>query len=139
MHCAPTIRNYKRLNQIALLSFLIILFSFTAASGQTPSWEWMNRVGSTSNDQGKSIARDKDGNYYVAADFAGTITVGSSSYTSYGGIDVVVIKYNAAGQLQWSRQILSDSPTLPVHSWARGFNTDPLPWPILPPTALRSF
>lgn len=118
MHCPLTIQTHKKLNQSALLSILFVLLFFASANGQTPTWEWMSRVGSTSNDQGKSITRDKDGNYYVAADFAGTISVGAASYTSFGGIDVVVIKYNAAGQLQWSRQMGSTGDDAATHIYA---------------------
>ena len=58
--------------------------------------QWQRRLGGSSFDNGRSIAVDGSGNVYVAAD--------STSSGGFGAYDVIVVKYNTSGTLQWQRR-----------------------------------
>ena len=48
---------------------------------------------------------DIDGNTYVLTDFTGTVSVGNYTFTSYGASDILLVKYNTAGSVQWARRM----------------------------------
>lgn len=60
-----------------------------------------NTIGSdaSSNDYGASVAMDAQGNVFVAAE-----TTGSLGETFAGGRDIVLVKANSSGTLQWIKQ-----------------------------------
>ncbi|MBO2009227.1 hypothetical protein [Hymenobacter negativus] len=72
------------------------------AEAQVPDWQWAASGGSPASGQG--IARAADGSYTVAGRFQGTLTVGGQSLASWGGDDVLLIQYDAAGQVRWAKQ-----------------------------------
>lgn len=53
---------------------------------------------------GYGIAVDALGNCYLAGQFSGTNTVGGTNLTSRGSSDVMLLKYNANGDLLWAQQ-----------------------------------
>lgn len=66
-------------------------------------------IGNTGSDNAYSIAADASGNYYVAGSFEfyvdmdpGPLTM---NFTSVGGIDGFLAKYNSAGVFQWAISI----------------------------------
>jgi hypothetical protein len=61
---------------------------------------WTRQLGTSTTDRSFGIAADKLGNVF----FSGT-TLGNLAGTNAGGSDVVLGKYNAAGTLQWTRQL----------------------------------
>jgi hypothetical protein len=65
---------------------------------------WGRQLGSTAYDRGYSVAVDSLGNAYIAGATEGTITGPNGS--AAGGF---LMKYNAAGDLQWVQQLV-DSP-----------------------------
>jgi len=77
--------------------------------------------GSSSNDYGKSIILDKDGNAYTTGSFHGTISLdakGKGEKTSLGGIgddtDIYLAKYDKYGEYIWGFSLGSigyDAPT----------------------------
>lgn len=56
--------------------------------------QWAHTWGGTSDESFSSVATDSSGNAYFA---------GSTSSFGAGGVDVLLTKYNSAGQLVWSR------------------------------------
>jgi hypothetical protein len=75
----------------------------------TPAWaqkfDWTKKIANTT---GKTaVVTDKAGNSYVLTSFSGTIALGNSNFTSYGGTDLFLIKYNPNGSLSWLRRISS--------------------------------
>ncbi|MBJ6761954.1 SBBP repeat-containing protein [Myxococcaceae bacterium JPH2] len=63
--------------------------------------QWTRQVGATSQDTiGRRAAADASGNVYVS----GWTTGGLDGNTRIGGQDFFVVKYNAAGVKQWTRQ-----------------------------------
>jgi len=67
--------------------------------------QWTKLLGTSSKDYGYGVAVDGDGNIYVA----GTTEGSMDGNTSAGGEDIFLVKYNAAGTLQWIRQMGSST------------------------------
>lgn len=80
--------------------FTIALFS---AFSQT--FQWVQNIGGTGEDNGYSIATDNWGFVYVAGSFSGTTDfdpgTGNTSLSSEGLTDAFVAKYNSDGSLIW--------------------------------------
>ena len=67
--------------------------------------EWTKQLGSASSDFANGVATDSSGNVYVA----GATYGGLDGNTSAGNADLFVVKYNASGSKQWTRQLGSSS------------------------------
>lgn len=70
---------------------------------------WARRFGGEGADQAMAVAPLSDGGCLVAGAFTGTITVqGATSNTvipePYGGLDILVIRYDSLGRPIWSRR-----------------------------------
>jgi hypothetical protein len=72
----------------AIQSFTLTVASFT------------KRLGTTNSDYGQEVAVDASGNVYIAG-----YTSGSMDGPSSGGYDMFLVKYDAAGTRQWTRQL----------------------------------
>ncbi|HEX5400515.1 MAG TPA: SBBP repeat-containing protein [Verrucomicrobiae bacterium] len=81
-----------------------------AASAQTSSFQWAQRVASYGSwpegEPNIGLALDTNDNCYVTGFFEGTNDFGGITLTnqSAGGSDVFVAKYNSTGALQWVQQ-----------------------------------
>lgn len=80
-------------------------FLFISLFSQRNDLLWLQHVTGTGTSVPVSVVIDAAGNHYVAGNFATTITIGSTNYTSAGGQDIYVIKYNNQGQVLWVRTI----------------------------------
>ena len=78
---------------------------FVARYSNSGQHRWSRREGSTSRDQGRSIAVDGSGNIVLGAYFEGAINVGGTSLSSKGSVDGAIVKYSASGTPQWARGI----------------------------------
>ena len=58
--------------------------------------QWQRTLGGTNGDIGYEIAVDSSGNVYVA---------GESNGTGAGGMEALIVKYNASGTIQWQRTL----------------------------------
>jgi hypothetical protein len=65
---------------------------------------WTASFGGSGIDKGAAIALDNSGNVYVAIAFESSITLGISSFTSFGLRDILIAKYSPAGNLLWAQQ-----------------------------------
>lgn len=61
---------------------------FVAKLDTDGNYLWALKAGGTSSDYGNAIARDGNGNIYVAGYFSGTATFGTSTLTSIGSSDI---------------------------------------------------
>ncbi|MCH7535029.1 MAG: SBBP repeat-containing protein, partial [Bacteroidetes bacterium] len=89
---------------------LIVFFFFSqSVFAQTVNLEWVNSIGATSWDYGRSITTDNLGNVYVTGNFQGTADfdpgAGFFNLTSKGGWDIFIQKLNADGNLIWAKSI----------------------------------
>ena len=81
---------------------------------------WAKQAGGTDNDAGSGIAVDANKNSYVTGYFNGTATFGTNQFTSFGGNDIFIAKYDTSGNCIWAKQvggIYSD--------WGYGISIDP--------------
>jgi hypothetical protein len=82
--------------------------AFLAKYSQTGSLLWVQKIGGSSNDQGRSVVFDANGICTVAGNFGGTITLGASSITaSPGASSVFIAKYDGL-----SASIIEESNSL---------------------------
>ncbi len=74
--------------------------AFIAKLNYDGNWIWAKNVGSTADDEGKSISFF-NGNIYLSGNYSATFNVGDTTFTNQGGKDIFLIKYNPAGNLLW--------------------------------------
>lgn len=73
--------------------------------------QWTAQIGGTSGESGRDIATDSDGNVFVLGYFASTPTIYNKDGTSYGTLtsagsnDILLVKYNSSGTVQWATRI----------------------------------
>ena len=77
--------------------------------------EWTRQIGTASSDIGNGVTTDSSGNIYVTGNTLG----GLDGNTNAGGNDIFLMKYNATGVKQWTRQIGTASD-----DYGRGVTTD---------------
>ncbi|UQA56674.1 MopE-related protein [Polyangium aurulentum] len=63
---------------------------------------WSKRVGDAVEQRALAVAVDNMGNTFATGQFAGTVTFGGSNFTSGGGDDGFVVKYDATGNHVYS-------------------------------------
>jgi hypothetical protein len=75
-----------------------------------PEFPWLQRAGSTGDDQALALAMDAQTNLYLAGHFSGTALFTNGIYgtnvslVSTGATDIFLTKHNAAGKLLWARR-----------------------------------
>ncbi len=84
----------------SLLVFLVIPF-IVKAQISFPVFQWTERVGGSNVDVIKKVTTDDNGNVYVIGEFKQTIHFNTNDYTSLGGSDVFIAKFNADGTAIW--------------------------------------
>ena len=62
---------------------------------------WMQSFGDTSEDYGRGVAMDPNGNTFVVGEINGTADFGCGSATSHGGKDIFVVSYDPKGACRW--------------------------------------
>ncbi len=91
-------------SNLTLLFILLTALPFTLANAGTPTWLWASGVGGLSGEIATGVATDAQGNTYVTGYFGSTsLTIGSTTLTNAGSIDMLVIKYDPYGNVLWAR------------------------------------
>lgn len=90
-----------------LLLLLIGLISFSFLNAQ--DFEWAKSTGGSGFEHAYAIALDNSGNAYITGTFTGMIDFdpgpGTDNYTSAGGDDIFISKYDSLGNYIWTKQI----------------------------------
>ncbi|GAB3837571.1 hypothetical protein GCM10028821_37860 [Hymenobacter jeollabukensis] len=83
---------------------LLLLIGARPGLAQGLPWQWVRTQNSATGQVIVSSADvDAGGNVYVAGFYGGTLTLSGDAHPPRGNGDMYVAKYNAQGQLQWSR------------------------------------
>jgi len=82
------------------LFFLMLVVYSYGVSAQLPNLKWLQSV----HMDVRSMITDADDNLYVAGDLEGTCVMGNDTLVSKR-IDVVIVKYDTAGNFLWYKQI----------------------------------
>ena len=70
---------------------------------------WARSIGDTLYETGVSLATDNDGNVYMAGRYSSpAIVSGSDTLLNAGGFDMMLVKYNASGTVEWVKTANSD-------------------------------
>ena len=89
------------------LFILIALCTITYSFGQQANFEWAKQMGSSFNENGRSIKVDASGNVYTTGRFYGTVDFdpgpGTNNLTAQGGADVFVQKLDPSGNFLWAK------------------------------------
>lgn len=80
----------------------VLLIICTNSFAQLATYDWSNRIGTTST--AKKSLIDGSGNIYVWVTAVAPITIGSTTYTNTA-YDNYLVKYNNAGNIIWSKEI----------------------------------
>ena len=78
--------------------------AFLAKYNPAGNLQWMRQLGTVGGDQSRSIAIDGADNAYISG-----FTSASLDGLNAGGYDAFLIKYDPAGNLQWTRQLGTSS------------------------------
>jgi len=77
---------------------------FITKLDENGNWLWTKQAGGIYDDLGLGIATDSSGNCYVTGCFGATITCGTTSLTSSGNFDVLIVKLDTNGNWLWAKQ-----------------------------------
>lgn len=95
---------------IVSLLYILYICPFNIISAQySVDWQWHNAYGANGAEFGEKVIMDTDGNFYVSAQFEGTIDVDPGTATvnlvSSGGLDCAIICYDGDGNYVWAKRI----------------------------------
>jgi hypothetical protein len=96
----PARRCSRRLARLALSLFLAGSFTPYATAAEPPDILWSRQIGTSTHDYSRGVAVDVAGNAYITGG-----TWGSLGGTNAGYDDAFLTRYDANGNLAWSRQI----------------------------------
>ncbi|MBS4065692.1 MAG: T9SS type A sorting domain-containing protein [Chitinophagaceae bacterium] len=95
------------------LLFICWLMVPGAINAQSPTLQWAKKMGSTSNEEGRSVAVDASGNIYTTGTFSGTVDFnpgpGTYNLTSGGYSDAFITKLDASGNFVWAKSLTGNA------------------------------
>jgi hypothetical protein len=71
---------------------------------------WANNCPGSVNAVGYGVACDASGNVFLAGYFSGSVTVGTQTLVSAGGVDILLVKYSSNGSIIWAANIGGAGP-----------------------------
>lgn len=105
----------KNMKQLLSISFILM---YGLMFAQTPSLNWANSIGNSSDKNSNAIAVDTSGNSYITGYFSGTMDfnpgAGVYNMTAKGSFDLFTYKLDASGNFVWAIQLSSDTVTASV-------------------------
>jgi hypothetical protein len=110
------------MKHLSLFGLLALAFS-TTATAQHPEFLRAERLGGPNNDRMSAVDLDASGNSYGVHNFTGSVSLDINnetvSFTSNGQRDILVIKKNTLGHVEWAQQFggpSNDEVTSIAHS-----------------------
>ena len=112
-----TMKFFKIIFPFCAITFVLIISLFglskpNKAYAEINKYGWTRTFGGTTDDYGRDVVNDKNGNVYTTGYFAGsnvefnTTGSGTSDLKSSNGLrDIYLIKYSSDGSYGWSRTI----------------------------------
>lgn len=82
---------------------LILICIALPARGQMPPHLWSSLYGGNGDDNSWAMATDSDGNVLISSEFNGTIDFGGGTFTSAGGTDIYLARFDINGNHLWSK------------------------------------
>ena len=80
--------------------------AFIVKYSSTGSVIWAKRAGSTGDEIFHSVTSDNNNNIYVTGWYNSiSLTIGSTALSNSGGIDILVAKYDANGNVIWAKRV----------------------------------
>ena len=76
---------------------------FLAKVDASGSLSWARAFGTINNENSYDVIFDEDENIIMLASFSGTINVGGNDLTSYGGVDILIAKFDSSGNHIFSK------------------------------------
>ncbi len=93
----------------AILTVLLFMNVSKIAAQETAQLDWVKRFGSTSNERGRDMVLDEDGNIYITGFYIGTVDFdpgpGVFNLTSEGSSDIFVLKLDPQGNFIWAKSM----------------------------------
>lgn len=86
----------------ALAALLLFFIPFVTYC-QVPEWNWALDVGGPGNDYFSAVKNDNSGNIYLALYFKDPVNLDDTVFTSNGGMDILLIKFNNNRDIVWIR------------------------------------
>jgi hypothetical protein len=83
-----------------VITIISCLLGHTKAQMQ---WGWAKGFGGANNETPAAMAADSRNGVYVYGHFSGSITVGSNTLTSPGGLSIYLVKYDTSGNVVWAK------------------------------------
>ena len=93
--------NLSNMKKINLLFFFIIVISMNGFT-QCPD-NWAIKAGSDSSEYARYIVIDNNANIYITGAFKDRTSLDTIALNGYGKNDMVLAKYDAAGNIQWAQ------------------------------------
>jgi hypothetical protein len=82
---------------------------FLAKYDASGNYVWAQGMGGTGSDAGNALTVDASGNSYITGYFSNTTDfdpgAGTQNFTSVGGVDIYLAKYDASGNYVWAQQM----------------------------------
>lgn len=86
------------------VSLFFLLLSSLAAQSQTMDWGWSRSYGSNSTNRDVHITTNSQNGIFTCGQFGSSGTqVGSYTFTSAGGQDIILTKHDTSGNLLWAK------------------------------------
>lgn len=77
---------------------------FLAKYTSTGTFVWATGIGGTGDDRANSVSTDIADNFYITGFFNGAFTIGTTNVSSNGGSDILVAKFDGAGNPVWGKK-----------------------------------
>lgn len=85
-----------------------------------------NSLGLHTGAQGNALVTDPEGNVYVSANFDNSVSFGNATFLSSGANDILLLKFDAAGNITWGRTIGGSGDDLQESETGMALAIDPL-------------